>query len=628
MIKKKISISSQQNQTFNQALVFHKAGQLDEAEKLYESLLVSMPFNPVLLKNIGAIVFQKGKYEDAVRIIGKSLTIEPNQSDVLNLLGNALQNINRLEDALVSYEKAIAINPNYAEAYSNLGVALQKLCRFSEALACYEKAIAINPNYAEAYANLGNAFKILKRLDEAIASYDQAININPGYFEAYSNRGNVFQDLKCHDEAILSFNCAIAINPEYAEVYSNRGISLRDLNRLDEALASYERAIAINPNYVEAFSNRGIALQNLNRLNEALTSYDKAIAINPNYFEAHVNRGNVLKDLKQLDEALASYDRAIAINPFYAEGYWNKSVVKILNGDYLDGWKLYEWRWRKEPLIHFYRTYHQPLWLGEQLIDGKTLLIYPEQGYGDYIQFIRYIKLIEKLGALVILELPAELISIISSFKGNFSIIENGNKLPDFDYHCPIMSLPLAFKTTIKTIPAEVPYLYASTDRKKKWQQQLGTKIIPRVGLVWSGSINHKNDFNRSISFETFGPLFNLPVEFHCLQKEIRTNDEIALESNSKIIIHTDLLIDFSDTAALIETMDLVISVDTSVSHLAGALGKPVWILLPYAPDYRWMLDKNDTPWYPTAQLFRQSKIGDWVSLINQIRDELLVFFA
>jgi hypothetical protein len=188
--------------------------------------------------------------------------------------------------------------------------------------------------------------------------------------------------------------------------------------------------------------------------------------------------------------------------------------------------------------------------------------------------------------------------------------------------------LPLAFKTTIKTIPAEVPYLYASTDRKKKWQQQLGTKIIPRVGLVWSGSINHKNDFNRSISFETFGPLFNLPVEFHCLQKEIRTNDEIALESNSKIIIHTDLLIDFSDTAALIETMDLVISVDTSVSHLAGALGKPVWILLPYAPDYRWMLDKNDTPWYPTAQLFRQSKIGDWVSLINQIRDELLVFFA
>ncbi|MEY4210904.1 MAG: hypothetical protein RLZ92_1285 [Pseudomonadota bacterium] len=624
MTIKKPSISNHKNQIFTKALEFHRAGKLDDAEKLYKKLLLSIPFNSVLLTNLATLTFQKGDFENTIKLIDQSLIITPNQPNALNTQGNALQNLNRLEQAIDSYDKAITMNPYYAEAYSNRGVALQKLNYLNQAIASFDKAISINPFYAEAYCNRGNAFQYLKCLDEAIASYDQAIAINPHIPEAHSNRGSALQNLKRHNQALQSFNQAIAINPNYAEAYSNRGISLENLNRLDEALASYNQAIAINPNYAEAYSNRGNVLTTLNRLNEAIISYDQAIIINPNYAEAYCNRGNALKNLKQLSEAEFNYDKAIAINPNYAQAYWNKAFIKLLNGDYLDGWRLYEWRWKKQPLINSVRHYPQPLWLGKPSINGKTLLIYPEQGYGDFIQFIRYAKLVEQLGALIIFELPYELIAITSSLKCQFSIIEKGKTLPKFDYHCPIMSLPLAFETTLETIPNQIPYLYADINKKKQWQHQLGNKNTRRIGLVWSGSRNHKNNLNRSISFNSLNTLFKLPIEFHCLQKEISADDEITITKNRNISLHTHLINDFSDTAALIEEMDLIISVDTSVAHLAGALGKELWLLLPYAPDYRWMLDRDDTPWYPTAKLFRQSKTANWEYLINQIRDELL----
>lgn len=623
MTPQKPAISAQQNQLFIQALNFHQAGKLDDAEQLYNQLLLSIPFNPMLLTNLATIAFQRGDYKKAIKLLDQSLVIAPNQANALNTKGNTLQNLNRLQQAIDSYDQAIAIKANYAEAYSNRGVALQKLNQLHQAMASFDQAIAINPSYAEAYCNRGNLFKHLKQLDQAIANYNQAIAINPNNPELYSNRGNALQDLKRHHQALESFNRAIAINPNYAEAYSNRGISLQQLNRLDEALVSYERAIAINPNYAQAYSNRGNILKELYRFNEAIASYNQAIAINPNYAEAYCNLGNAFKDMQCLNQAEASYDKAIAINPNYAEAYWNKSVLKILNGDYLEGWQLYEWRWKKSPLINRVRNYPQPLWLGESSINGKTLLIYPEQGYGDYLQCIRYTKLLEQLGALVIFELPYELIAITSSLKGQFSIIETGKMLSNFDYHCPIMSLPLAFKTTLETIPAEIPYLHADSNKKKQWQQRLGSKTKPRVGLVWSGSKHHKNNHNRSISLNSLNPLFNLDIDFHCLQKEISA-DDMAIATANNMTVHNHLINDFSDTAALIEAMDLIISVDTSVAHLAGALGKQLWLLLAYAPDYRWMLDRDDTPWYPTARLFRQSDPTNWDYLINQVRDALL----
>ena len=330
-----------------------------------------------------------------------------------------------------------------------------------------------------------------------------------------------------------------------------------------------------------------------------------------------------LHDLNRLDEALAGFDRAIAIQPDYAEAYWNKSLLKILIGEYLEGWKLYEWRWKKEPQINSPRAYHQPLWLGDESIYHKTLLIYPEQGLGDYIQCIRYAALVEQLGAKVILEVPSRLLTLCSTLKGQPILIENGKPLPSFDYHCPVMSLPLALKTTVETIPAQIPYLYADDQRKKRWNEKLGNKTVTRIGLVWSGSTTHKSDHKRSLLLNQLTSLLVLPFEFHSLQKEIREIDVKTLTDFPKIHQHQDDQRDFSDAAALIDEMDLVISVDTAVAHLSGAMGKKTFILLPYSPDYRWMLDRADSPWYPTATLFRQPSVGDWDSVISEIRQLL-----
>jgi tetratricopeptide (TPR) repeat protein len=364
-------------------------------------------------------------------------------------------------------------------------------------------------------------------------------------------------------------------------------------------------------------------LQDLKRLDDALASYDRAIAIKPDYAEAYSNRGVTLKDLKRLDDALASYDRAIELKPDYANAYWNKSLLKILNGDYLEGWQLYEWRWKTELLIYL-RGYKQPLWLDTQSLLNKTLLIYPEQGLGDYIQCIRYAVLVEQLGATVILEVPSELMSLVSTLKGQFTLVESGKPLPEFDYHCPVMSLPLAFKTTVDTIPADLPYLYTNEDKKQHWQEKLGNKTVTKIGLVWSGSTTHNNDHNRSLLLQQLSSLLELPVEFHSLQKEVRTVDIKTLTEFPSIHQHQDDLQDFSDTAALVDAMDIIISVDTSVAHLAGAMGKKVFVLVPYAPDYRWMLDRPDSPWYPSATLFRQPALDDWESVIVEIKQLLL----
>jgi len=456
---------------------------------------------------------------------------------------------------------------------------------------------------------------------EALAPYDSAIALNPDDAVAHNNRGRALFELKQFDAAMASFERAIALKPDYAEAYNNRANVLQQKKRFGEALANYERAIALKPDLAAVYMNRGNVLQNLGRLDEALASYERAIALKPDYARAHNNRANVLKQLRRLDEALTSYERAIALEPDYAEAYSNKSLLKLLTGDFDEGWELYEWRW-KHQLKEYARNFAKPLWLGRRPIAGQTLLIHAEQGLGDAIQCCRYAAMAEAMGANVILEVPASLVSLISTLKGHLTIVEKGQPLPAFDLHCPIMSLPLAFKTTVATIPAAVPYLYADSGKQKLWQERLGVTTRLRVGLVWSGSTAY-NEAIRSIPLDLLKPLLELPAEFHALQKEIRSEDAAHLPNFSQLHIHQDELADFSDTAAVIQEMDLVISVDTSTAHLAGAMGKPVWILLPFMADFRWLLDRTDSPWYPTATLFRQPANGDWNSVIGQIAERL-----
>jgi len=655
--KKPHRLTSKQTKMITDALALHQSGQLELAENLYKKVLRRLPRNALLLKKLGTISIQKGRSAEAIVFFEKSLQINPDQSDALNNLGLALQNLQRWDEALINYDKAIFLSPDNPDAHSNRGISLHNLHRWDEALISYDKAISLNPDDAVAYYNRGDTLRLLKRQEEAVESYDRAIALNPNFVEAlsnrgvaltdvkrleaavksydraialnpnfaevYSNRGNALRKLKRQEEAVESYDRAIALNPNFVDAYSNRGVALKNLNRLDEALESYDRAIALNPNYAGAYSNRGNALTDLKRLDEALESYDCAIALNPDYAEAYSNRGNALTELKRLDEALESYDRAIALNPDYANAYWNKSLLKILQGDYLEGWKLYEWRWKREKHINSAREFHQPLWLGNESISDETLLIHPEQGHGDYIQFIRYAALVERLGVRVVLEVPPELTKLFSTLTGQLTLIEKGKPLPSFDYHCPVMSLPLALKTTLKTIPAQIPYLYTDDEKRKRWNTKLGAKTVTRVGLVWSGSTTHENDHNRSLLLEQVTSLLELPMEFHSLQKEIREIDLKTLNDFPKIHQHQNDLLDFSDTAALIDEMDLVISVDTAVAHLSGAMGKKTFILLPYSPDYRWMLDRVDSPWYPTVTLFRQPAIGDWDSVISEIRQFL-----
>jgi tetratricopeptide (TPR) repeat protein len=570
----------------------------------------------------GVIAAQNKDYAMAAHLISNAIAIDSTSPLAHYNLGIAFQKLKVWEEALACYDRAIKIDRNYCQAHLNRGNTLKELNRMNEALVCYDKAIAIDPNYYLAYSNKGDALNELKRHEEALAYYDKAISIKPDYAEAYSNRGNTLQELKRFEEALAYYDKAVAIKPGYAEAYSNRGTALQELRRLEEALACYEKAIAIDPNYHLAYSNKGNALKESKRLEEALTYYDKAIAIKPDYAEAYSNRGTALQELRRLEDAIAYYDKAIAIKLDYAEAYFNKSLALLLSGDLTQGWELYEWRSKYEKTHLIHRNFTQPIWLGTDNMLGKTILLHPDQGLGDTIQFSRYAKLVKSLGARVIMETPKELLAFLSVLDGVDELIEEGKELPAFDYHCPLSSLPLAFKTELNNIPNSKAYLYVLPQKREEWAQRLGTKGKPRVGLVWSGNTEHKNDHNRSMMLKQLLPYLPDGYDYVSLQKEVREVDKEVLES-SGIEHYEDELKDFTDTAALCESMDLVISVDTSVAHMAAAMGKTTWVLLPFAPDWRWLLDREDSPWYESIKLYRQDESREWLPVLKRVRQDL-----
>jgi hypothetical protein len=437
-----------------------------------------------------------------------------------------------------------------------------------------------------------------------------------------NEKGKELFSASLFDDALDNFNAALAISPCYLPARINKGAVLAATKNPDAALQIFDSVLLIEPRHLTAHYNKGLTLLEMNFSELALESFDTVLSLNPNYAEAHNGRGVALKNMGRLRDALDSFNAGSSINPDYVDANWNRSLSLLMSGRYGEGWRLYEWRWGREE-IKAQRRFHEKSWLGENDVSGKTVLIYPEQGFGDYIQFCRYATLLNDLGAHVILLVPAALVSIVSTMKMDIDVIEEGGGIPSFDYQCPIMSLPLAFRTEVASIPAAVPYLFSDSLRTIQWQNKLGEKKRPRIGLVWSGNATHTRDYDRSIPLSLFRPILDLPLEFHSLQIEVRSNDLEALSLSDRIALHTDELDDFADTAGLVEAMDLVISVDTSVAHLAGAMGKPVWILLSFVPDFRWMLERSDSPWYPTATLFRQPKIGDWKNVISELEKNL-----
>lgn len=559
---------------------------------------------------------------DAERLYLEILQQRPNHVDALHLLGVIAVQTQRTQQGIELIKKSVRLNARIPSAHNNLANALLIEKRPKEALASYNKAIALKPDDAGAYYNRGNALRDLKRLKEAIVSYDKAIALKPDYVDAYNNRGNVLRELKRPGEALESFDKAIALRPDYAEAHNNRGAVLRDLGRPGESLANCEKAIALKSDYADAYNNRGNALRELRRPEEAVTCYNRAIALKRDDASAYYNRGNTLLDLKRPEEAIADFDMAIALKPEYASAHWNQSHCFLQMGLFEQGWRQYEWRKKcDEPIAA--RSYPKPLWLGEGDIAGKTLFVHWEQGFGDAIQFCRYAKFLEDRGAKVIMSVQEPLRELLKQFSPTIQILRPNETPTDFDFHCPLLSLPLALGTTLETIPAEHHYLRADDDLRSGWSARLSTKVKPRIGMVWSGSSSHENDRNRSIGPEQFLSICDLDAHWISLQKEFREGDLAAVKQFDRITVFGDDLRDFNDTAALLDLMDLVITIDTSVAHLAGAMGKPVWVLLPFNPDWRWMLDRNDSPWYPSARLFRQQQIGNWAAVIDQVKREL-----
>jgi tetratricopeptide (TPR) repeat protein len=534
------------------------------------------------------------------------------------------------------YDAILKSEPRNFDALFWLGVIAAQSKDLARAVEWLDKAIEIKPGNAAVHSNRGAVLAELRQWEAALASYDQAVALKPDYAVAYSNRGNVLLRLKRAAAALASFDRAIALKPDFAEAYCNRGNALKELNQYDAALASCDRAIAIRPDLAEAYCNRGIVQRELGQLDQALVSYNQAIAITAGYAEAYCNRGIVLQELRQLDAALNSYDQAISLRPDFAEAFYNRSVALLMRGDFERGWIDHEWRWKIEhgPSGMGIRAFAEPPWLGEESIAGKTLLLYCEQGLGDTLQFCRYAKFVADLGARVVLEVQKPLASLLAGLDGVAQSVVQGEALPAFDYRCPLMSLPLAFKTTLSTVPARVPYLKPDANKVAAWSDRLGEKRRPRVGLVWSGgfrpnqpelwSVNQR----RNIPLSALAGLKNPDIEFYSLQIGQPAQSELAeLISNDwdgpQLIDLTRLLNDFSDTAALIENLDLVISVDTSTAHLAGALGKPAWILNRFDTCWRWLLDRTDSPWYPTVRLYRQESPGDWDGVVRSVVRDL-----
>ena len=556
----------------------------------------------------------------------------PNQPpDVPRMLAQALalQRQGQIADAERLFASVLAIAPDNAEALHCTGALKLARGEPGEALRLIGAAMAARAPTPRILFDLGLAFNALNQHQKALASFDLAIQLQPDFFEAHGNRGAMLAVLGRHDEAVESYRKTIAIKPDFADAHCNLGSALTQLQRYDEALASLDRALALRPDYPDALYNRGNVLKLLKRYEEALASYDRALTLQPNHADAHNNRGQVLRELERYDEALASYDRALALRPQHVMAHCNAAALRLLTGDFGRGWVHYDWRWLKKSVIPAKRNFSQPAWNGSDPIAGKTILVHSEQGLGDTIQFCRYVPLVAALGAKVIFEVQKPLQALMASLGGAAQAVPKGGPLPAFDLHCPLLSLPRAFGTRLETIPSTAGYLSAPAQHVTAWQSRLEGKPHPRIGLVWSGNPGHERDRERSISLRAFLPLLdNLAAKatLVSLQKDVRPEDAVVLKERADILDFGNALADFSETAALIAQLDLVISVDTSVAHLAGALGKQVWILLTYFPDWRWLLGREDSPWYPTACLFRQDNSRTWDGVIARVRRTLSTF--
>jgi tetratricopeptide (TPR) repeat protein len=638
-------------------------GRFAEAISSYQHAVDLVPRHAPAQNGLGVAYAQQNKWDRAVSCFRQATQSQPNYVEAYNNLGIALSNQGKLAEAQRCYQEALRINPNYAEAHSNLGLVLGSMGKLAEAIDCHQRALQIRPDFAAAYDNLqkalaaqdqlrqqlanfrmgnwyltdeaaaynelGIALKAQGRLTEAATSFQEALRFRPDMPGALNNLGITFQERGNIEEAEASLRQALALAPGEVNALNNLGTVLDKVGKAEEAIGCYREALRINADFAEAHNNLGNALCKLDKNSEAQAHYQRAIDLKPDYAQAHHNLGSVLLDQGYVEEGLAGYERAIRLSPDYAESHFGRAQVWLKMGDFERGWPELEWRWRRKEFPP--RPFSQPLWDGSPLM-GRTILLHAEQGLGDTIHFIRFAPLVKQYGGRVIVECQESLLPLLATCPGIDQLVAKDTPLPPFDTHAPLLTLPAILRTTLDTIPADIPYVFADPGLVENWRKEIDR--IPaqganaprsdhlKIGIAWQGNPAYPNDRRRSVPLARFERLAKLErVRLFSLQRGPGTEQLANSTESFSIADLGNRFQSFQDTAAAIKNLDLVISVDSAVAHCAGALGAPVWVLVPFACDWRWLLHREDSPWYPTMRLFRQPKPGDWTEVLDRITD-------
>jgi len=647
-------------QSLDLAQQHRQAGRLHEAEALCQQVLAEQPDQADALHLLGIVAFQSGRSDDAMAFIRRSIALNPHRSHFHCNLGLVLASKGRLDEAIATYRHALVLSPSDAETHNNLGIALRAQGKLDQSIAAYRQALALRPESPETLNNLGNSLGAKGQWEQAVSAYRQALMLRRGYAEAHNNLGYALQAMGRVDDAIAEYRQALALSVNSPIALCNLGNALMLKHRLEEAIAAYRQAIALQPDFVEAHSELGNALRYTEHLDEALAECRQAVALQPSDPPARVNLGNVLHargDAQGATDAyrhalalrpdypaalanlanvyhlnadfpaaLAGYRRAIELQADFASAHWNLGLVLLLLGDFAQGWPEYQWRRKIGEFLAGTSAFPQPIWDGSDL-HGRRILLHFEQAFGDTIHFVRYVPAVAQRGGRVVLLAQPQMHRLLQGMPGVEQCLTPHQPLPPFDVHCPLPSLPLTLGLLRpQDLPWRGPYLKTDPALQEKFSDLLDAAAADfKIGLVWAGR-SYPPD--RSVPLSALAPLARPGVRFYSLQIGEGAEQARQPPPPMQLIDPTDRIEDFADTAALMQKLDLIVSIDTAAAQLAGALGKPAWVLLKHVPDWRWLLGRSDSPWYPTARLFRQPKPGDWGHPIAQMADALATLLA
>lgn len=628
-------------QVFSRAYAAHRDGRLDDAERGYRATLAADPVHVDALHLLGVLRHQQGQHAEAADLVRRAVDLRPDDAALQLNLGNALKALGQLEAAIERFRNALTLSPAFALAHYNLGNAYAALGRHEDAMFSFGHSVRLQPGDASSHNNLGNAYHALGRYTEAVDSFRRALKIRPSHAGAHNNLGMSLNALGDTEGALVQFRAALAAQPRFVAAHFNLANTLDATGQHAEAVTVFEATLALQPRFSPALFGLGTALASLGRHDEAIGPYERAVGLDPKFALAWLGLGTAHHALGRHEAAVRAFDEALRVRPELAAAHLSRALAWLTLGDFRRG--LPEYEWRLDPAVRELAQYQPatatplapqrtasidtlPRWRGEPL-DGRTLLIQAEQGFGDTLQFVRFVPLVAEGGGRVVLEVQQQLLPLIAPVAqaARVTLIAQGAPRPAADLHCPLLSLPFALGTTFDALPGRKPYLQAPPAYRRKWRGSLGGQAKRKVGIAWSGRLQKQE--NRSLALAALDPLFALEgIDWIVLQPQLSDAEHAALDAHPRArSIHRlgPKVADFADTAAVIERLDAVVSIDTSIAHLAGALGAKLWLMLPFAADWRWFTDTDTSPWYPRARLVRQPRPGAWAEVVENVARDL-----